>query len=784
MKIGYKWIKEYINIDEDAYKVAEALTMSGTEVEEITHETIPTEVICGKIIEVKAHPDADKLSLCLVDTGEEKLWVVCGAPNVREGLLSAFAPVGTDLGPGMKVKKAKIRGVESFGVLLSERELGLTDDHTGIMELQEGLKPGDCLFEAMDLEDWVFDINVTPNRGDCLSIIGIARELSALFRKEPTTPRFSIQEDEKSIDSVLSVEILDPDACPRYAARVLEGANIKKSPFTMRRRLFQAGVRAINNIVDITNYVLLEYGQPLHAFDYTLIAGSSIVVRKARDGETFVTLDAEKRTLRADDLLICDKEKPVALAGIMGGENSEVLDTTTSIALESAFFEPVGIRQTSKGLNLSTEASYRFERGIDPSIQMDAANRAAYLMADLADAKVLKHVIDVNNVAFETKDIILRRDYMQKVLGIYDFTDADVADILTRLGCMVEKTDQGWKVKSPQFRHDITREIDLIEEFIRIYGMEKTEPELPTFKPMERSSDEIKLNELRSRLASMGLVEVVTYSFISPKWKQFFGDEMLELLNPISDEMRLMRRSLIPGIGEIAAKNKNLQSRDIKIFEMGKCFYPKQGTKLPDEELRLGIALSGQRTGTHWSVKSAEVDFYDIKGFAEVLLPGATFVSSQHLFYQAGNQADIVLDGVSVGHMGALSYDILETLDIEDNVYFMEISAESIFSRTWHGLEEIPKFPMTWRDLSLVVKDDISYEDIVHTIGSKGIKELRSVVPIDLYVGDKLPEGLKGVTVRITYQSQTRTLEDKMINKWQESIIKSLQNDLGISLRQ
>ncbi|HOO45803.1 MAG TPA: phenylalanine--tRNA ligase subunit beta, partial [Deltaproteobacteria bacterium] len=605
-----------------------ALTMSGTEIEEIVHETIPTEVVCAKILEVKAHPDADKLSLCLVDTGREHLWVVCGAPNVREGLMSAFAPVGTDLGPGMKVKKAKIRGVESFGVLLSERELGLTDDHTGIMEIDSGVKPGDVLVDALDLEDWVLDVNVTPNRGDCLSVIGIARELSALFRKELKMPAFSIAEDEKPVDSALSVEILAPDACPRYAARVIEGAVIKKSPFAMRRRLFQAGVRAINNIVDITNYVLLEYGQPLHAFDYTLIAGNAIVVRKATDGEEFVTLDSEKRTLRAADLLICDGEKPVALAGVMGGENSEVLDTTTSIALESAFFDPVGIRHTSKVLNLSTEASYRFERGIDPAIQVSAADRAAYLMAELGDARVLRGVIDVNNVAVETREIVLRREYMHEVLGIDDFTDGDVADILTRLGCTVEKKDHGWSVRPPLFRHDITREIDLIEEFIRIYGMDKAEPELPTFRPMEWSSEEMELHQLRTRLSSMGLAEAVTYSFISPKWRPFFGDEMLELLNPISDEMRLMRNSLVPGLGMVVAKNKNLQSRDIRIFEVGKCFYPKQGKKLPDERHRLGIVLSGQRMGTHWSVKSADVDFYDMKGLAEVLLPDAVFVPS------------------------------------------------------------------------------------------------------------------------------------------------------------
>ncbi|HQG31545.1 MAG TPA: phenylalanine--tRNA ligase subunit beta, partial [Deltaproteobacteria bacterium] len=423
MRLGYKWIKEYVRIGNDALDVSKALTMSGTEVEEIIHEMVPREVIAAKIVEVRPHPDADKLKICMTDTGSEVLQVVCGAPNVRVGLVSAFAPVGTNLGPGMLVKKARIRGQESYGVLLSERELGLTDDHTGIMEIEKDLAPGDVLVDALDLEDWVFEINITPNRGDELSVIGIARELSAVFGADMTLPRFTLNETAVPVEDVLTVEILAPDACPRYAARAVEDVNIKKSPFVMRRRLFQAGVRAINNVVDITNYVMLEYGQPLHAFDYTLLAGRGIVVRKALQGETFTTLDSVERKLEADNLLICDKEKPVALAGVMGGENSEISETTTKIVIESAFFDPLSIRRTSKVLGLSTEASYRFERGIDPAIQAEAANRAAYLMQELADARILKGVIDVNYYDYASAPIRLRKGYLHRVLGIDEIGD-------------------------------------------------------------------------------------------------------------------------------------------------------------------------------------------------------------------------------------------------------------------------------------------------------------------------------------------------------------------------
>jgi len=657
MKLGYKWIREYVNTDAGAHDAARALTMSGTEVEGIIHETVPREVIAARIVEVKAHPDAEKLKICMVDTGKEILQVVCGAPNCRPGMISAFAPIGADLGQGMVVKKVKLRGQESYGVLVSEKELGLTDDHTGIMEIEADLRPGDVLIDALDLEDWVFEINVTPNRGDELSVIGIAREVSAVLGAELRLPQSPIVETDTPVENLLTVEILAPDACPRYAARVVEDVNIRKSPFEMRRRLFQAGVRAINNVVDITNYVMLEYGQPLHAFDYTLVAGKGIVVRKASEGEQFTTLDSVGRTLRAVDLLICDKEKPVALAGVMGGENSEVLETTKKIALESAFFDPIGIRRTSKGLGLSTEASYRFERGIDPTMQADAATRAAHLMQALADAKVHKGVIDVNYNTFDPKPILLRKAYLYKVLGIEEAGDAQTEGIMTRLGFGLEKTALGWNVHVPAFRHDVTREIDLVEEFIRVYGMDKVEQKLPTFKPMVSPVERVNFNDLRVSLCAMGFTEVVNYSFISPRWTKFFGADALELLNPISDEMKNMRTSLIPGLATVAGRNKNLQQRDISIFEIGKCFFPKEKGSLPDEQQKLGIAVSGQREETGWAVTPREVDFYDIKGIVEALLPEITLEPSEHTFYKPGCQADVFLFSKPVGHMGALHGD-------------------------------------------------------------------------------------------------------------------------------
>ncbi len=784
MKLGYKWIIEYLDVKREAREAADALTMSGTEVEEIIHETIPREVVCARLIEVKQHPDADKLKLCTVDTGSETLQVVCGAPNCREGMLSAFAPIGTDLGPGMKVKKAKIRGVESFGVLVSERELGLTDDHTGIMEIETDLKAGDVLVDALDLEDWVFEINVTPNRGDSLSVIGIARELSAVFGAELKRPGLSLVETDTPAADRLSVEILDTDACPRYAARVLQGVQIGKSPFTMRRRLFQAGVRAISNIVDVTNYVMLEYGQPLHAFDSSFIAGSGIVVRKAGEGELFTTLDSVERRLGPDDLLICDREKPVALAGVMGGENSEVMDTTTDVVLESAFFDPVGIRRTSKCLNISTEASYRFERGIDPGIQAEAATRAAYLMQKLAGARVLKGVVDVNHLDLKPRRIALRKSYLSRVLGMDTIDDRDVEAILTRLGFVLAGTEDGWNVGSPAFRHDVTREIDLVEEFIRVFGMDKVKTELPTFRPVISPVEKLSFDTLRTAMCAMGYTEVITYSFISPRWNGFFMEEALELLNPISDEMKAMRPSLIPGLAMVAGRNKSLQRRDMSLFEIGKCFLPMEKGRLPHEQVRLGAVITGQREETHWSGKARDVDFYDMKGLAEALLPDISVKPSEHPFYKTGHQADILLDERTVGHLGALSEDILAMLDITDEVYAMEVDADAVLKKTFRGVQEIPKFPMTWRDLSLVADEGVAYSDILRTIEGLKIRELRLITAVDLYTGEKLSPGKKGITIRLTYQSETRTLEDSIINKWQDKVIQSLSAELGIQLRQ
>ncbi len=784
MKISYNWIREYVDLDVDAAAAASALTMSGTEVEELTHQSVPREVICARVTEVNPHPNADKLFVCMVDTGKETLQLVCGAPNTKAGMMSAFAPVGCDLGSDMLVKKAKIRGVESFGVLLSEQELSLTDDHTGIMELNGDTKPGDVLVDALHLEDWVLEVNVTPNRGDCLSVIGIARELAALFRTSMKKPGFTIKEDPERIEDCLSVEIVAKDGCPRYAARFVKGVTIGKSPFWMRRRLFQSGVRAISNVVDITNYVMLEYGQPLHAFDSTLIAGNGIVVRKAREGETFVTLDSVERLLRKEDLLICDKTRPVALAGVMGGENSEVMDTTRSVVLESAFFDPKGIQRTSKGLNLSTEASYRFERGIDPTIQVEAANRAACFMAMYAGAKVLKGVIDVNYLTYPKRELRLRNAYLEDVLGIRDIKAEEVEGIFKRLGCDVKKNKTGWMIAVPAFRHDLSREIDLVEEFIRIYGMDKVEPDLPTFKPQKASSEETGFNELRMSLSAMGLTEVVTYSFISPRWKPFFVNDALELLNPISDEMKIMRTSLIPGLAGTIERNKKLQNRDISLFEIGKCFYPRQNQKLPEERYRLGVAMSGQRFDTNWSDKARQVDFYDLKGLAETLMGALEMLPSDHPCFKSGLQADVIMNGETIGAMGCLHSDIAQMLDIADDVYALELSLEAILFRKWQGLKEIPKFPSTWRDLSLVVDEAVSYRDIVKVIQSRGIKEIRQVFPVDLYTGEKLPSGKKGITIRITYQSESRTLEDATINAWQEGIITSLQGDFGILLRQ
>ncbi len=784
MKLSYAWIKEFVALDVDVFAAAKALTMSGIEVEDIAPSTIPGCVVAAEILQVGPHPNADKLSICTVDAGAGPVQVVCGAPNVRVGLVSAYAPEGADLGGGFLVKKATIRGVESFGILLSEKELGLTDDHTGIMEIEGAVKPGECLLERLNLADHVLDINITPNRGDCLSVIGIARELAAIFQKELIHSRQDIPETDDPVGNYLAVEILAQEACPRYCARMLTDVAIRKSPFFMRRRLFQSGVRAISNVVDITNYVMLELGQPLHAFDYRQIAGASIKVRMAVDGERFTTLDGNERLLNSGDLLICDAEKPVALAGIMGGLNSEVKDDSRMIALESAYFTPVGIQRTARRLGLPSEAAYRFERGIDPEIQARAADRAATLMAELADARICRGIIDRDHRRLARKEIHLRRGMMIKVLGLNDIPDSEVGDILTRLGCVVTEAQDGWNVCAPALRHDLEREIDLIEEFIRIYGMEKIKPELPVHRPEVRASHTVDLKDIRLRLAAMGVTEIVTYSFIAPVWRRWFGADFLELKNPISDELKLMRTSLIPGLAGTVAKNKNLQTRDLSLFELGRCFLPQAGAALPMEEERLAVAISGQQRDLHWSETRRPVDFYDIKGIAEALAPEMELKPSRHEFLKSGFQADIILAGQNIGRLGQLHPGILEALDIIDDVYVMEMTVQPLIDKQFKGLKPIARFPMTWRDLSLIAEEGLWYRDIEQAVLKLGIKELKQVMPIDCYSGEKLEKGKKGITIRMIYQAEDRTLEDKQINTWQDMILHALEKGLGVTLRQ
>lgn len=786
MRISFNWIKDFVDIDADPSAVADALTLSGTEVEEVDHVTIPEEVICARIIKKEPHPNADRLHLCKVDAGSEELQIVCGAPNVRQGMLTALAPIGTKLGDSMVVKKAKIRGVDSYGVLASEKELGLTDDHTGIMEIEEKeISPGDVLVDKLKLEDWVFDISVTPNRGDCLSVIGIARELAAIFNTSMKYPPIELEENKISIDTALSVEIEAVDVCPRYCARVLKDLHIAKSPFWMRRRLFLSGARAINNVVDITNYVMLECGQPLHAFDYDLIGGHAIVVRKAYDGEAFVTLDSTERSLLRDDLLICDKEKAVALAGIMGGENSEMADDSKEVVLESAYFDPVQIRKTSSRLSLSTEASYRFERGVDPDGQKKAVDRAASLMARLADARVLKGVIDVNHIRYTPKKIPLRKRNLEKILGINDIHPPKVETVFKGLGFEITRENEGWAVVAPLFRHDIEREIDLIEEYVRIDGMDNIPSDLPRFKPQIKPSDVLKLRDIRTTLSAMGFNEIITYSFISPRWKKWFKDRYLELENPISDEMSIMRTSLIPGLASVVARNKRIQLRDVHIFEIGKCFLPVQDSShLPTEIERLGIAISGSRKKLHWSEESDQVDFYDMKGIVESMVPDIGFRPSSHIFLTPGIQADIYSGPDLIGYIGALNPDIIEYLDLSDDIYVMEILLEILLTRKPVEISPLPRFPSTSRDISLVVDNSTTYEDIEGIILSKGIKDLKQIEVIDVYRGEKLPQDKKGITLRITYQSAIKTLEDKVINKWQKVILDTLGEKLGVYLRQ
>ena len=797
MNVTLNWLKAYIDFEFSPSELADRLTMLGVEVESVKHLGTELEgVIVGSVTSIRPHPNADKLVLCQVDTGEtEELQIVCGAPNAREGMLAPVATIGATLPVGLTIKRAKLRGETSQGMLCSEKELGLSDDAAGLMELSTDIPLGTPLSEALGLDDVVFELEITPNRPDCLSLIGVAREIRAETGNPLKLPTVDPQENGINLQDLTSVTIDAPDLCPRYAARVIQGVKVTESPAWLQQRLESVGIGVINNIVDATNFVLMEYGQPLHAFDYHKLAENRIVVRRARDNEQITTLDEVECELTSDMLVIADAEKPVALAGIMGGYDPEITETTCDVLLESAYFNPLSIRATAKALGISTEASYRFERGADPGAVLAALDRAAQLIAELTGGTICDGIVDVYPGQQSLTEIQLRPERVNFVLGTTIET-AEMVQILDRLGFDVDITGKVYQVVVPTFRSDVTREIDLIEEIARVYGYDNIPTTLPKGDipvPAPTPKTEAR-RRIKHFLLAAGMMEAVNYSFCAPncfdKIRLNADDPLrntLQLRNPLSPEMSVLRTTLTPGLLENAQHNRNHQIDTIALFEIGGVFVHDGEEKEPE---RVTGILAGQIGEGVYSDPYRHPDFFDIKGLVEGMLEVCGIVNwtlqkTDVPTFHPGRNAEVLLGDRQIGFFGEVHPEVLENYDLPYKAYLFEFDLEGLVDAATFAkrFEPISIYPKVARDLAIVVgKETLSDmpTELIYTTGGDSVDSVRL---FDVYEGEQVPEGKKSLAYTITYHSATETLTDKAVNTLHDEVVKRLNRELGAELR-
>ena len=801
MKVTYNWLKEFVDFDLSPEVLSELLTMLGLEVESMEHIGADLDDVIVALVEERAqHPNADKLSLCRVNNGKEIISVVCGAQNFKSGDKVALAQVGCTLPGDFKIKRSKIRGEESCGMLCSEKELALADESAGIMVLPADLPLGTPVFEALGIKDVLFEIGLTPNRADCLSVIGIAREIAAKLGKKVRYATHDIPETGAAITSIASVEILDPDLCPRYAARFVSGCTIAPSPQWLVNRLKAVGQRSINNVVDITNYVLMEYGHPLHAFDFRQLSGGKIIVKRAAEGEKFTTLDGQERALAATDLTIRDAGRAVALAGIMGGENSEIAADTADILLESAYFNPSAIRLTSKRLGIHTESSHRFERGADVQIVTTALDRAALLIAELAGGTIAKGTIDEFPAPQTEKRLTVRVSRVNSILGLH-LDETTIAKIFTSLEFDVVSSGTGiLEITVPSFRVDIEREIDLVEEVARLHGFENIPPTMPVAQVFSDRIPRYQIleREVKNYLAGAGFNEVINFSFAShndiSKLNFPAADKRssaVALLNPLVDEHAVMRTTLLPALLQTAAKNFSLRNLNLRLFEMRRVYWVKPGQELPDEPLHVAGIMTGLRMSDAWNQPKDLVDFFDLKGVVESLtalfkIPELSFVAGGvEPYYHPGKAAAILCNGQLLGTLGEIHPDVQEAFEIEKPIFYFELDFATLveLSSATPLVTAPSRFPDTYRDIAMLLDADTPSAAVVDCIKAIRSDKTRAVEIFDLYTGDKIPAGQKSIAVRVRYGSFEKTLTDEEVSKVHQKIVNSLISEINIKVR-
>ncbi len=800
MKVTLNWLREFVDISLPPEEVANRLTMAGTEAKGV--QVIGGKwdnIVVGQIKAVNPHPNADRLRLPTVDIGSEQPTVVCGAPNLNIGDKVAFARVGAKLIDGHTrqpavLKPAKIRGIESSGMVCSEKELGISDNHTEILVLPADAPVGAPLANYMG--DVIFDLDVTPNRPDCLCVSGIAHEISALTGQKFHEPDLSYEEAGAPIDQHITVEIIDADLCPRYCASLITGVKIGDSPPWLQQRLLACGMRPINNVVDVTNYVMLELGQPLHSFDYELIRQKKIIVRRATEGEMLVSLDGVERKLSSNMLVIADAERAVAVAGVMGGANSEVTEGTTSILLEAANFNPASIHYTGRHLSLPSEACMRFERGIRPELTVPALRRATQLIMQLGGGQATRGVADAYPGKREPEPIVISTERTKQILGVA-FTRDQISNTLTALGfeCQPGAAKTEIKATAPYWRSDIAREVDLIEEVARIIGYDKIpttilSQSIPPHRPAPMLDLERKI---RDTLAGYGFQEAITYSLTSLEMLRKFRPQTgkvapmpSRLANPMTAEQEYLRPTLRANLLAILASNRRHEESGIRLFELGKIYLPRE-KELPDEPEALCGLLCGSRNDISWLGDGGALGFFDAKAVLEGLFRrlgvSASFKPGNDESFHPTHQAAIAIDDKEIGIIGELHPKVTEAFDLAEAVYLFELNVTKLLpSATGHRrFQPIPRFPATVRDIALIADVGVSHQQVVDII--KSFSLVKEVAIFDVYSGKQVSAGKKSLAYRIAYQSPTHTLTDEEANRVQEQILKKLNQQLGATLR-
>lgn len=790
MKISEQWLRTWVNPAISTEEMCQQLTMAGLEVDGV--EPVAgafNNVVVARVVSLEKHPDADKLNVCQVTDGSETLQIVCGAANVRAGLIVPLAKIGAVLPGDFRIKPAKLRGVESSGMLCSEKELGLAAQAEGLMELPDDAPIGSDVREYLGLDDHCIEIDLTPNRGDCLSVAGVARELAALNQCPMTA--VDCEPVTAGSDATFPVEIVATEACSHYAGRVITGINCAaKTPIWMLERLRRSGIRGLGPVVDITNYVMLELGQPMHAFDLATLEGG-IQVRFAKKGEKITLLDGKCIELDDESLLIADHAKILAMAGVMGGEGSGVSAATTDIFLESAFFRPENIAGKARSYGLHTDSSHRYERGVDPYLQLKALERATALVLAICGGEA-GAVVEKTTEAYpvEAQAIHLRQARIARLLGIELQADEVVA-ILNRLEMQVAAVKDGWQVTPPSFRFDIAIEADLLEELVRIYGYNNIPRTQPVYQAQMKAQTEFEISTstLHSALVNRGYFEAITYSFIDPKSQRILDPEnhAIKLANPISSEMAVMRTSLWSGLIQAVRHNLNRQQPRVRLFETGMCFKPEQDQALEQIDMIAG-AICGELLPEQWSAAARPVDFFDLKGDVEALLAPTgmvcTFTAAIHPALHPGQCASVAVDGEFAGWIGALHPEVMKQLGLDENVYVFELRLDLVKSAVLPVFSSLSRFPEVRRDLAVVVDENVSVQSMLACIGEAASELLQHIQVFDIYTGKGVESGRKSVALGLILQDFSRTLTDHDVEAEVGIVVSSLKQKFAATLRE